>query len=91
MARKTENDQETIIVRLKEIEEELRMLPDSSLTGTIRAQLHEMQDELQALRRRLSKRSTRPAGLADLYGFWKGKSHFTYEEIREAEIRLQDT
>jgi hypothetical protein len=54
--------------------------------------IKELEEELRVLRQRLSEptKSKRPARFADLYGIWKGKSDFTYAEIKEAEIRLQD-
>jgi len=68
MAKRPSRIEESIAVRLKETEEELRLLR-------------------QRLSEKTSKRRTK---FSDLYGIWKGKSNFTYEEIKEAEIRLKD-
>jgi hypothetical protein len=78
------NSDDTIVLRLKEIEEELRTFPASGLS----VELESVREEIHSLRVRLSKQS--PRRPSQLYGMWKGKSHFTYEEIKEAEIRLSD-
>jgi hypothetical protein len=66
-----------------------RTPPTSSLVLRIK----ELEEELRMLRQRLSRPSggkKKPAAFGDLYGIWKGKSDFTYREIKEAEIRLKD-
>ncbi len=53
--------------------------------------IKELEEELRVLRQRLSeRRSRRPVRFSDLYGIWKGKSHFSYQEIKESEMRLKD-
>ena len=63
----------------------------ADLEQSLITRLKEVEEELRLLRRRLSEKQPRPArGVAQLRGLWKGKSHFSYEEIKEAEIRLKD-
>lgn len=59
-------------------------------TKFIAAKLAEIEEQLRVLRAQLIPKERRPKKFADLYGIWRGKSDFTYEEIKEAEYKLKD-
>lgn len=68
------------------------MTKRKSRIDSIAVRLKETEEELRLLRRHLEEESSkgRPKRFPELYGIWKGKSDFTYEEIEEAEIKLRD-
>ena len=53
------------------------------------AQLASIELQLRMIRAQLAKEDGEPPRrFSDLKGIWKGKTNFSYEEIKEAEIKV---
>ncbi|OGW02435.1 MAG: hypothetical protein A2889_01155 [Nitrospinae bacterium RIFCSPLOWO2_01_FULL_39_10] len=60
---------------------------------TIDAQVRSLEEELKALKtlvEHTSKGKKRTKTFASLKGIWKGKVHFTMDEIKQAEIKTKE-
>jgi hypothetical protein len=53
------------------------------------AKLAEIEEQIRVLRAQIKASDERPRKFADLYGIWRGKSNFTYEEIKAAEYQIK--
>ena len=60
--------------------------------ASVRARLSAIEEQIRVLKVELASKSPKRKArrFSDLYGLWKGKSDFSYEEIKEAEVRLKD-
>ena len=60
--------------------------------SSIRSRLNAIEEQIKVLKAEMEAKPPRKAKrrFGELYGIWKGKSQFTYEEIKEAEIKLKD-
>jgi hypothetical protein len=58
---------------------------------SIRARLASIEEQIKVLKAELDvkPRRRKPKRFADLYGIWKGKVDLTFEEIKEAEVKLR--
>ena len=60
--------------------------------NSINAQVRSIEEELKAVKTLIglsSKDKNKKKTFAALKGIWKGKVHFTEEEIKEAEIKIK--
>lgn len=55
----------------------------------INAQVRSLEEELKALKTLIKYPAKVEKTFASLRGIWKGKSHFTMDEIKKAEIQVK--